>query len=162
MYPFYLGIDLHLKMTYAVLMDQTGQIIDERRLLNDDFEQYLKDVVPQNTYAVVEATRNWPFMYDLLDEHLERVELAHPKELKAIATAVVKDDPIDSRTLANLARLNFLPIAYAAPKEIRDLRTYMRHRECLVNQRSQCTSSRCSSGRTGSTPFWRPTIWSHP
>lgn len=138
MYPFYLGIDLHLKRTYAVLMDETGAVIDERRLLNDEFEQYLTDVVPKNTYAVLEATRNWPFMYDLLDEHLERVELAHPKALKAIAAAVVKDDPIDSRTLAQLARLNYLPIAYAAPKEIRDLRTYMRHREWLVRQRTQC------------------------
>ena len=73
MYPFYLGIDLHLKRTYAVLMDKTGQVIDERRLLNDEFEQYLKEVVPKNTYAVLEATRNWPFMYDLLSEHLERV-----------------------------------------------------------------------------------------
>ena len=73
MYPFYLGIDLHLKRTYAVLMDQTGQVIDERRLLNDEFEQYLQDIVPKNTYAVLEATRNWPFMYDLLNEHLERV-----------------------------------------------------------------------------------------
>ena len=138
MYPFYLGIDLHLKRTYAVLMDQTGEVIDERRLLNDEFEQYLKEVVPKSTYAVLEATRNWPFMYDLLNEHLERVELAHPKELKAIAAAVVKDDPIDSRTLAHLARLNYLPIAYAAPKEIRDLRTHLRHRDWLVRQRSQC------------------------
>lgn len=138
MYSFYLGIDLHLKRSYAVLMDKTGQIMDERRLANEQFEQYLEDVVPTNTYAVLEATRNWPFLYDLLNQYLERVELAHPKELKAIAAAVVKDDPIDSRTLAHLARLNYLPIAYAAPKEIRDLRTYIRHRDWLVRQRTQC------------------------
>jgi hypothetical protein len=28
MYPFYLGIDLHLRRTYAVLMDSTGKVID--------------------------------------------------------------------------------------------------------------------------------------
>ena len=76
-------------------------------------------------------------MYDMLEEHIERVELAHPKELKAIASAVLKDDPIDSRTLAHLARLNYLPTAYAAPKEVRDLRLYTRHREWLVRQRTQ-------------------------
>ena len=32
MYPFYLGIDLHLKRTYLVLMNQDGEIIDEQRL----------------------------------------------------------------------------------------------------------------------------------
>jgi len=29
MYPFYLGIDLHNKNTYAVLIDKAGAVIDE-------------------------------------------------------------------------------------------------------------------------------------
>lgn len=137
MYPFYLGIDLHLKRTYMVLMDDTGEVIDERRISNNNIETYLKKNVPRETYAVLEATRNWAFMYDLLSLHVKRVELAHPKKLKAIATATVKTDRIDAKVLANLARLNFLPIAYAAPKVIRDLRMYSRHREWLIRQRTQ-------------------------
>lgn len=137
MYPFYLGIDLHLRRTYVVLMDSTGKVIDERRIQNFDIKEYLQGNVPRETYAVLEATRNWAFLYDLLAEHVERVELAHPKELKAIASAAVKTDRIDAKVLANLARLNFLPISYAAPKEIRDLRLYIRHREWLVCQRTQ-------------------------
>jgi transposase len=137
MYPFYLGIDLHLKRTYAGLMDHTGKVIDERRIRNLDMQAYLQGHVPRETYAVLEATRNWAFMYDLLAEHVERVELAHPKELKAIASAAVKTDQIDAKVLANLARLNFLPTSYAAPKEIRDLRLYIRHRDWLVGQRTQ-------------------------
>lgn len=137
MYPFYLGIDLHLKRTYAVLMDQRGRVVDERRLPNGEMAAYLKKNVPRKTYAVLEATRNWAFMYDLLAEHVDRVELAHPKELKAISAAAVKTDKVDARTLAQLARLNYLPIAYAAPPEIRDLRLEVRHRDRLVSQRTQ-------------------------
>jgi len=137
MYPFYLGIDLHLKRTYVVLMDSTGKVLDEQRIRNINIKEYLQGNVPRETYAVLEATRNWAFMYDILAEHVERVELAHPKELKAIASAAVKTDRIDAKVLANLARLNFLPISYAAPKEIRDLRLYMHHREWLVRQRTQ-------------------------
>ena len=137
MYPFYLGIDLHLKRTYAVLMDSTGKVCDERNIQNLNMKEYLKEKVPRETYAVLEATRNWPFMYDLLGEHVERVELAHPKELKAIASAAVKTDRIDAKVLAHLARLDFLPISYAAPQEIRDLRLHMRHREWFVRQRTQ-------------------------
>jgi transposase len=99
--------------------------------------EYLKGNVPRETYAVLEATRNWAFMYDLLESHVERVELAHPKELRAIATAAVKTDRIDAKVLANLARLDFLPTSYAAPQGIRDLRLNMRHREWLVRQRTQ-------------------------
>jgi transposase len=73
-------------------MNQDGEIIDEQRLENTEVAGYLKQKVPQNTYAVLEATRNWPFMYDLLAEHVDRVELAHPKEVKAIANAAVKTD----------------------------------------------------------------------
>lgn len=137
MNSFYLGIDLHLKRTYTVLMDHQGQVIDERRLPNSEMATYLKENVPKETYAVLEATRNWPFMFDLLTEHVERVELAHPKELKAISAAAVKTDSVDARTLANLARTNYLPIAYAAPSEIRDLRLELRHRDSLVSQRTQ-------------------------
>lgn len=55
MYPFYLGIDLHLKRTYVVLMDTEGEVIDERRLLNAEMAGYLEQHVPQETYAVMEA-----------------------------------------------------------------------------------------------------------
>ncbi|TET96552.1 MAG: IS110 family transposase [Anaerolineales bacterium] len=138
MYSFYLGIDLHRTKTYAVLIDKTGEVIDERQILNDEAIQYLEEYVPKDTFAVLEATRNWPFMYDLLAKHVVRVELASPKELKAISAAAVKTDRIDANVLAQLARLNYLPTAYAAPKEIRDLRLYVRHREFLIRQRTQC------------------------
>jgi len=76
-------------------------------------------------------------MYDQLSRHVERVDLAHPKELKAISAAAVKADHIDAKVLANLARLDFLPTAYAAPKDIRDLRMYNRHQDQLVRMRTQ-------------------------
>jgi len=77
MFPFYLGIDLHLKRTYLVLMDHEGEVIDKRRLKNTEIETYISRNVPKETYAVMEATRNWPFFYDLLAKHVDRVELAH-------------------------------------------------------------------------------------
>ena len=59
MYPFYLGIDLHLKRTYMVLMDAKGEVIDKQRISNDDISRYLQEKVPQETYAVLEATRRY-------------------------------------------------------------------------------------------------------
>ncbi len=137
MYPFYLGIDLHKTRSYVMLIDQDGTVINEQRIRNTDMAKYLAAHVPAETYAVLEATRNWPFLYDLLREHVARVELAHPKEVKAIASAAVKTDQIDAGVLAHLARLNYLPTAYAAPIPVRDLRQITRHREWLVRQRTQ-------------------------
>ncbi|MDP2965602.1 MAG: hypothetical protein Q8N39_06120, partial [Pelolinea sp.] len=66
MVPFYLGIDLHLKRTFMVLMNAHGEVVDKQRISNDDISRYLQEQVPKETHAVLEATRNWPFMYDLL------------------------------------------------------------------------------------------------
>jgi len=137
MYPFYLGIDLHLKRTYMVLIDAKGEVLEKGRISNQEITKYLQEKVPQETYAVLEATRNWPFMYDLLNEHVEQVDLVHAKGVRAIANAAVKTDQIDASTLAHLARLNYIPKAYAATKEMRDLRQLLRHREWMVNQRSK-------------------------
>lgn len=135
MYPFYLGIDLHLKKSFVVLINAEGAVIDKRQMRNQEMGGYLKEHVPPETYAVMEATRNWPYFYDLLEEHVDRVELAHAKEVRSIATAAVKTDQIDATVLANLARMNYLPIAYAASKEIRDLRQHLRYRGWLVDER---------------------------
>jgi hypothetical protein len=131
MYAFQLGLDVPLKKTYAVLLDAQGDTRDERHIANEKLPTYLHEVVPSKTYAVLEATRNWPFFYDLLVGHVERVEWAHPKELKAISSAAVKTDRIDVRVLAQLARLNYLSVAYAAPATTRDLRLLMRHRQLV-------------------------------
>jgi hypothetical protein len=40
----------------------------------------------------MESTRNWLFFYDLIGEHVERVELAHAKGKCSIAAAAVKTD----------------------------------------------------------------------
>ncbi|MDP2964503.1 MAG: hypothetical protein Q8N39_00535, partial [Pelolinea sp.] len=75
MVPFYLGIDLHLKRTFMVLMNAKGEVVDKQRISNQEITNYLQEKVPQETYAVLEATRNWPFMYDLLQEHVQQVDL---------------------------------------------------------------------------------------
>ena len=85
--PFYLGIDLYLKRSYAVLLNSSGDVIDERRIQNLEIEAYLQERIPKETRAVLEATRNRAFVYDLLEGHEDKVSLAHPKELKAIAQA---------------------------------------------------------------------------
>jgi len=45
MYTFYLGVDLHLKRSYVVLMKDVGQIIDPRGLPNDKMKEYLSMVI---------------------------------------------------------------------------------------------------------------------
>lgn len=61
----------------------------------------------------MEASYNWGKMYDWLDQVAEEVILAHPLKVRAIAEARIKNDRIDSWTLAHLLRADLIPEAYA-------------------------------------------------
>lgn len=136
MYQHYLGVDLHKRRTYVVLMDADGNISDQRRLPNDAMPDYIAQL-PKNTFAVLETTSNWSYLYDVLKAQVAGVVLAHPKQVRAIAAARVKNDRIDATTLAHLARTNLLPTSYAAPKGVRELRELVRHRAKLVRERTR-------------------------
>jgi len=136
MYQHYLGVDLHRHRSYVVLMDSQGNISDQRRLPNDAMPDYVTQL-PESTFAVLEATGNWSFMYDILEAGTDEVVLAHPKRVRAIAAAKVKTDKIDATILAHLARADLLPLAYAPPVEIRELRDLVRHRSKLVRERTR-------------------------
>lgn len=86
--------------------------------------------------ATVEATLNWYWLVDLLDELGYSISLAHPAKLKAIVTAKCEDDKISSYMLAQLLRNDLIPAVYVLTPEIRALRDLCRTRLFLVHQRT--------------------------
>ena len=65
------------------------------------------------------------------------MKLVHPQRAKAIASARIKTDKIDSEILAHLLRTDLLPEAYISTKETRLLRERLRYRASLVRFRTQ-------------------------
>jgi len=54
--------------------------------------------LPESTFAVLEATGNWSH---ILEEGTDKVVLAHPRRVKAIAASRIKTDKIYATILAN-------------------------------------------------------------
>jgi transposase len=79
-----------------------------------------------------EAAYGWGWLVELLEELELEPHLVHPSRCKAIASARLKDDKVDARTLAQLLRADLLPEAWIAPQQVRDLRALLRHRASLV------------------------------
>ena len=52
MYQHYLGVDLHRRRSYVVLMVAGGKVIDNRRLPNDAMPDYVAQL-PESTFAVL-------------------------------------------------------------------------------------------------------------
>jgi transposase len=84
----------------------------------------------------LEATYGWEWLAEVLEDAGYELHLAHPLRTKAIASARVKTDAVDARTLAHLLRADLLPEAYVAPRELRDLRDLLRHRVALTRMRA--------------------------
>ena len=67
----------------------------------------------------------------------ERLVLVHPQRVKAIASAKLKNDRVDSATLAHLLRCDLLPESWKADRETQARRQQVRLRATLVRQRTR-------------------------
>ncbi|MCA1678031.1 MAG: transposase, partial [Actinobacteria bacterium] len=132
----WVGIDLHRRRSHIAVIDEQGELTTSRRIVNDReaFLELLGDA--GETHVALEATYGWEWLAELLEEAGYDLHLAHPLRTRAIASARVKTDAIDARTLAHLLRAGLLPEAYIAPRELRDLRKLLRHRATLTRMRS--------------------------
>jgi transposase len=134
----WVGIDLHRKRSHIAVIDEQGELTLSRRIVNDrdTFLELLGDPQDGDTHVALEATYGWEWLAELLEEAGYDLHLAHPLRTRAIAAARVKTDAIDAKTLAHLLRTGFLPEAYIAPRDLRDLRELLRHRATLTRMRS--------------------------
>lgn len=130
----YIGIDFHKQFSQVSVMDNKGNIFDERRLEHDQREELLTyfSQFERGTSVALEATRNWYWLVDLLQEQGLNVKLVHAKKARIIAESTIKTDKVDAKTLAHLNRCNFLPQAYIASPETRSERELLRYHISLI------------------------------
>jgi transposase len=130
----HVGLDLHKKRTEVAVLDDSGQVVDRCKLEHGDkteMSEYFR-AIGRDGIATIEATRNWYWEVELLEECGLAVKLANPQKVRLIAEAKVKTDKVDAWTLAHLERTGFLPEAYIPPREVRDQRELLRYRLALV------------------------------
>jgi transposase len=139
---YYTGIDLHKFTSYLTTVDSSGNIIKQQNIKNTDynFVQYFSDLGTENI-TTVESTMTWYWLDDLLNSLKISLVLAHAKYVKAIAYAKVKTDKVDSHTLAQLLRMDYIPEAYKISNQNRTLRDALRARLKIVQRHTSVTNS---------------------
>ena len=133
------GIDLHKHYSYIVVKDQQGRQITKGRVVNNQ-ETIAAFFSPMKEYQIIaalEATNNYYWLFETLDQLGIQVKLCHPLKTRAIAEAKIKTDKIDAKILSDLNRADLLPLSYIPSRKIRELREIVRHRIRLVRQRSR-------------------------
>lgn len=81
---------------------------------------------------MIESTANWYWLYDLLNDNGFDVVISNPVKTKAIASARIKNDKVDSHMLAQLLRADLVATVHVSSLQMRQLKELLRHRSKLV------------------------------
>src|SRR4030042_2504610 len=109
------GLDVHKETSYATVLDRDGQVLVQRKMMNEDIPAFLEMTHP-DTLAMEASTYIIP-LYRKLTEQGYDVTVSHPRKTRLIAEARIKSDRVDSRALAELLRLDSLPTSYLTPRK---------------------------------------------
>lgn len=134
----HVGVDLHQRFCYATVVKASGEKIFQRAVANEaeSLRKFLREL-PEPAQVVVEACGFWPAFARVVRPEVERLVMVHPARVKAIAAARLKNDRVDSETLAHLSRCDLLPEAWMADEATRQLRMRVRLRVTLGRQRAR-------------------------
>ena len=133
MHPYYCGIDLHARLLYVCIIDNTGLILVHKKIKDDPhallnlIKPYIGDIV-----VGVECMHCWYWVADFCKQHAIDFILGHALYMKAIHGGKAKNDKIDSYKIAKLIRGGNFPLAYVYDKEMLATRDLLRRRTKIV------------------------------
>lgn len=134
---WHVGIDLHREFVVMAAVNDLGEVMDPVRIRCEDTAAIVRVVKVLGTFrAVIEASGTYRWLYDLLRPH-GVVLLAHPLRLRAMIQRRSKTDKLDAQLLANLLRINQIPLAYIPPEPYQQLRELTRCRGRLGRDQAQ-------------------------
>lgn len=134
----HIGVDLHQRFCYVTAVSASGKVLRHGQVLNQPaaLQQWLRSLSGPRQ-VVVEASGFWPAFHRAARVEAERMVMVHPQRVKAIASAKLKNDRVDSATLAHLSRCDLLPEAWMADEATQQLRLRVRLRIQLGRQRAR-------------------------
>ena len=135
----HVGVDLHQRFCYMTALDASGKIVQSGPVANEKLalRRYFRQFRGQAVQVAVEACGFWPGFREVVEPEVKRLVLVHPQRVKAIASAKLKNDRVDSATLAHLLRCDLLPESWKADRETQARRQQVRLRATLVRQRTR-------------------------
>ena len=109
---WHVGVDLHRKTVVIAAVHDSGEVRPPVRLQNSEVERIKETFRAFAPFrAVVEATGTYRWFHKLVAP-MGTILLAHPGKLRIMVQRRSKTDTLDSQLLANLLRINQIPLAY--------------------------------------------------
>jgi transposase len=125
---WHVGIDLHRRTIVLAAINDVDNAMGPISIPCVDTATIVNTVRTLGPFrAVIEASGTYRWLYDLLHPH-GTILLAHPLRLRAMIQRRTKTDKLDAQLLANLLRINQIPLAYIPPEPYQRLRDLVRCR----------------------------------
>jgi transposase len=133
-----IGMDLGDRFTYYCVLDEAGEVLVEQKLPTTKLGmQQVFGRMPRSRVAL-ETGAHSPWVSRLLTQLGHEVIVAHARNVRLIGESSRKDDRLDARTLARLARLDprlLSPVQHRSAEAQAHL-TVIRARAALVGART--------------------------
>lgn len=132
-------MDIHKRFSVATPMNRDVEVLEKIRLEHAERAamQALLAELPEGTDVVMEATFNWPWIADLVQEVGLTPHLADPRETGRLRKGKPKSDGRDAIFLGKLWLGGAVfPEVYLAPPPVRRMRAVCRQRLLLVRMRT--------------------------
>jgi transposase len=133
-----IGLDLGDRSSWYCVLDEQGEVVLEQRLgTTPKAMKEVFDKIPRSRVAL-ETGMHSPWVSRALVELGHEVIVAHARNVRLIGESRKKDDRLDARTLARLARIDpqlLCPVKHRSAKAQADL-TVIRARAGLVRSRT--------------------------
>jgi transposase len=137
-----MGLDQHRAQITAEWLDTATGEVSRRRIRPADrqgFRRFLRQFKDKQVEAALEATTGWRFLVEELQEAGHTAHLAEPAETAGLRGPKkrAKSDRADARHLRELLGQGRLPESWVPPTHILELRSKVRLRHTLIQER--CT-----------------------
>jgi transposase len=134
---WHIGIDLHRETVVIAAVNDAGEVTKPVTVRCEDTATIVNIVKALAPFrAVIEASATYRWLHDLLRPY-GTILLAHPFRLRAMVQRRAKTDKLDAQLLANLLRINQIPLAYIPPEPFQQLRELTRRRARLGRELAQ-------------------------
>jgi len=134
----YIAFDAHKRYTWVEREDvATGRTVHDRLEHAPGVIRRFLHRCPPGTPVAVEATGNWYWILDEIEQAGLQPQLVHPRKAKLMMGQINKTDKLDAHGLNTLQRNGTLPTVWIPPRPLRDLRELTRTRLVLVGQRTR-------------------------
>jgi len=133
------GLDLHKEVAEWCFVDEQGKVLGRERVevSPESLEAFAKKHLRKTDRVALESTTNTWAVVRLLKPHVAEVKVSNPYKARVIAEANVKTDKVDAEVLAQLLRMNWLPLVWEPDEKTSEMRALSARRVQLVRDRTR-------------------------